>query len=78
MSKSETFWVIKDSEGLVYNGAYMSKRETIAQHVHGLYRWTERPNSCQSRLEPMQSEDWAKCKRQGKRCIKVRMIEPRP
>ena len=80
MSRSNTFWVIKDADGLVYNGSYMGKYETIAHHVNGLFRWTEEPSSTlQSRgLLPMQREDWAICRRRGKRCIKVRMVEERP
>lgn len=78
MSKSETFWVIKDAEGLVYNGAYMRKWQAIAEHVYGLYRWTEKPSPVQLKLEPKQREDWTICRRLGKRCVKVRMVEERP
>lgn len=70
MTKTTTWWAIEGKTGLYYGGN-RTRLEAIASHVHGRYRWTESQWPSNRSLRPMQAQDWAKCKRQGDRAVKV-------
>lgn len=74
MSK-DVFWAVKSTHFGFYCGTALLRREMIAKHIDGMWRFHPTNSQGYDPLTKAQKEDWERCRRNGDRVVKVRLEE---